>query len=203
MKPRRLLCFLPGTCLGKSTSYKHGKYFVPIQGCFKKNSGNQQQNFPTIKLTWKLLPQVHKKKKHNITKLFFEKDKNFKQTKAIKRTQKINGESELQNGHPKGGNGKTEYEWVSYFCSVWCFKDCSYQSLEIFISLINVIFPGCCIWGMAVVSVLNSLFLLTPPEIQAGGVIFTHIGHHNLHLTTKASILSNTKTLRAFLLISK
>lgn len=36
----------------------------------------------------------------------------------MKRTEKINGESELKNGHPKGGNGKTEYEWVSYFCSV-------------------------------------------------------------------------------------
>lgn len=22
---------------------------------------------------------------------------------------------ELQKGHPKGGNGKTEYEWVYYF----------------------------------------------------------------------------------------
>lgn len=54
----------------------------------------------------------------NLTELFFEKDKNFKQTKAMKRTQKINGESELKNGYPKGGNGKTEFEWVSYFCSV-------------------------------------------------------------------------------------
>ena len=38
--------------------------------------------------------------------------------KKKKRKEKLNGESELKNGHPKGGNGKTEYEWVSYFCSV-------------------------------------------------------------------------------------
>lgn len=158
----------------------------------------------TVAMNSKIFQQLNSPENYkNLTELFFEKDKNFKQTKAMKRTQKINGESELKNGYPKGGNGKTEFEWVSYFCSVWCFKDCSYQSLERFL------FPWLMWsflvveWGMAVVSVLNFLFLLTPLETQAGRVIFTHTGHHNLYLTTKANISSNAKTLKAFLLNSK